>query len=96
MTRTFDMDAPMAHSTGAETREGGHVMMMHFNIGLPLGEMLFKNWVVEDETDLAWVSLKIIIPHSNTTSKKSERVKINIYYSDLYCIGRCLLCLRGT
>ena len=53
---TFDMDAPIAHQTGAETREGGHVMMMHFNTGLPLGEMLFKNWVVENETDLAWVS----------------------------------------
>ena len=53
---TFDMDAHKVHATGAETREGGHVMMMHFNIGLPLGEMLFKNWVVEDETDLAWVS----------------------------------------
>ena len=50
------MDAPIAHQTGAETREGGHVMMMHFNTGLPLGEMLFKNWVVENETDLAWVS----------------------------------------
>lgn len=56
MTGTFDMDAPITQHAGAETREGGHVMMMHFNIGLPLGEMLFKNWVVEDETDLAWVS----------------------------------------
>ena len=72
MTATFDMDAPMAHSTGAETREGGHVMMMHFNIGLPLGEMLFKNWVVEDETDLAWVSLKIIFhtPHQKVHTKE--------------------------
>ena len=56
---TFDMDVHKVHQTGAETREGGHVMMMHFNIGLPLGEMLFKNWVVEDETDLAWVSFAI-------------------------------------
>ena len=66
------MDAPMAHSTGAETREGGHVMMMHFNIGLPLGEMLFKNWVVEDETDLAWVSLKIIF-HTPTPHQKVRK-----------------------
>ena len=75
MTATFDMDAPMAHSTGAETREGGHVMMMHFNIGLPLGEMLFKNWVVEDETDLAWVSLKLFFTlqhHIKKCTLKSE------------------------
>ena len=70
MTGTFDMNAP--HHSGAETREGGHVMMMHFNIGLPLGEMLFKNWVVEDETDLAWVSLKIIF-HTPTPHQKVRK-----------------------
>ena len=61
MSGTIDMNAPTVHyssmaGTSGATREGGHVMMMHFNIGLPLGEMLFKNWVVEDEKDLAWVS----------------------------------------
>ena len=75
MTGTFDMDAPITQHAGAETREGGHVMMMHFNIGLPLGEMLFKNWVVEDETDLAWVSLKLFFTlhhHIKKCTLKSE------------------------
>ena len=35
---------------------GGHVMKMNFNIDLPLGKMLFVNWEVDDQGDLAWVS----------------------------------------
>ena len=37
---------------------GGHVMKMNFNIDLPLGKMLFVNWEVDDQSDLAWVSLR--------------------------------------
>merc|ERR1712212_514465 len=64
MSGTIDMNAPTGHyssmaGTSGATREGGHVMMMHFNIGLPLGEMLFKNWVVEDEKDLAWTCVAL-------------------------------------
>merc|ERR1719427_1507381 len=60
MDGSINMHVPTGHSGNTETmdtREGGHVMMMHFNIGLPLGEMLFKNWVVVDETDLAWTCI---------------------------------------
>ena len=35
--------------------EGGHVMKMNFNTDLPLGKMLFINWEVDDQSDLAWV-----------------------------------------
>ena len=37
---------------------GGHVMKMNFNIDLPMGKMLFVNWEVDDQKDLAWVSLR--------------------------------------
>ena len=67
---------------------GGHVMKMNFNIDLPMGKMLFVNWEVDDQKDLAWVSLH------NAPKKCFFSDTIFDYISlDLRCTRASLLCI---